>query len=164
MKITGKEKVKVLIGAKKVFYAALLDGYLGECKNSTKVKDNDGFTTITYISGDYKVVDRYITSPYSGLSWGTTTIFYKGGIIWCMTYSGRYPKEAIPFLKEALRRTYNSKIFRGGRGPKRIYSDKLEYSNGYRGEFRNFSSYEYIEKRSSFRRLGFHNCQGMALI
>jgi hypothetical protein len=164
MKITGKEKIKVLAGAKKVFYEALLDGYVGECKNSTKTKDLDGFTIITYVSGDYKIVDRYITSSYAGLSWGVTTIFYRGGIIWVMTYCGHYSKEVIPFLKEALRRTYSSKIFRGGRGPKHIYGEKLSYFNGYRGNFSNFSSHEYIEKRHSFKKMGFHNCEGGKLI
>ena len=117
------QKMKILEGAQKAFFEAMLDGYAGgDNRKSAKVKGEDGYTTITYTSkdGECKVVDRYCTTPLSDKSCGTTTIFYENGSVWVpvwwMSYGGRYPKRVIPFLKESLKWAYEMRDFCGGRG------------------------------------------------
>ena len=78
--MTPEMRVQILEGAKSAFFEAMIDGYVGgENRRSVKVKDDDGYTTITYTTedGKYKVEDRFCTNPFSDEAAGTTTVFFS---------------------------------------------------------------------------------------
>lgn len=172
MKLTVEQREEILNGAREMFFAAMLAGYASEkinlAKISAKILGKDGYKTITFLSGNYKVVDRYCVTPLSDFSAGTTTIFhrfrFKGRWIpvWWMSYSGHYPKEVIPFLKVALKQSYEKGEFAGGRGPKTLQFVKGKsdlYENHWVGDFHSFDGCESINCNA-----GFHKYFGMALI
>jgi len=164
------QKREILEKAKKVFFEAMLDGYAGgENRRSVKVWDEDGYKTITYTTedGKYKVVDRYCETPLSDKSCGTTTIFFRTGLIWSavwwMSYWGRYPKDIIPFLKSCLRSAYERGEFVGGRGPYAVSENNTEYLNFPRGSFSDFVGHESISP--DFKDpLGSHKYSGMSML
>lgn len=167
------EKETILKQAEEVFFLAMLDGYAGEQKNSTKTVSPDGRKTITFISGQFKVIDEYWTNPYSDFSAGTTTILYyeiesaRHIPVWWMSYGGCYPKEVISFLKEALKEEYQRKTFTGGRGPRyKEFDKKLEYNNWSEGDFRRFVGHESIRDygRGSASQIGYHDFYGMSFL
>jgi hypothetical protein len=161
----------ILEGAEASFFEAMMDGYAGGKEVSTKTKDSDGYKTITWEKGDYKVVDRYCITPLSDFSAGTTTIFYRHEgqwiPVWWMSYSGRYPKELIAFLKECLIKNYTQGIFLGGRGPAYVKVEPegrvMQYSNDASGNFSWFQGEESI-KSQSYSLYGYHKYFGMALV
>ncbi|MFA6269748.1 MAG: DUF5680 domain-containing protein [Candidatus Paceibacterota bacterium] len=164
-------KVDILKGAKAAFFEAMLDGYAGgENRKSIKTSGNDGYTTITYTTEDskYRVVDRYCTTPLSDWSAGTTTIFYRVNLIWVpvwwMEYNGFYYKNVIPFLKSAIRQSYEMEIFNGGRGPARYNDSGIEYNNIWSGDFERFLGREEIEDKLNGELLGFHSFSGRSLL
>lgn len=175
-----KEKEVVLKRAQKVFFKAMLAGYFGDGSDTTKTKTADGETIITYVSidGDFRVVDRYYTRPDSDCSAGTTTIFYQNLPTWWMSYSGEYPADIIPFLKEAVGSNYQKGIFNLGRGPSEYRNGDLHYhcrSNnpGTNNTFDCFSGQEVVVRfeinketglRTIVKGLGFHRFIGMSLI
>lgn len=162
------DKDEILAGAKEVFFAANLDGYVGNGERSIVTKTPDGYTTIEFEEGDYRVVDRYCTTPQSDKSAGTTTIFHKDIPIWWMCYGGSYPPEVIPFLKAALKEAYQRKQFQGGRGPTTFSGEEgLIYFNTKEttANFQRFEGEERIHRRgSSSWCLGTHKYWGMSLI
>jgi len=154
----------VLKGAKMAFFAALLAGYAGNSKGLKKKKTPDGYKTITFVSGDFKVVDRYCTTPHSNSSAGTTTIFFQNKPVWWMSYSGYYEDEAILFLKQALARTYRRRIFLGGRGLG-FSTDNMIYVNHVgTDKFERFDGWESIIEIGTWRKLGYHKYSGISLI
>lgn len=164
MPTTNREEI--LKGAEEAFFLALLDGYAGgENRKSTKVKTNNGHTTtVTFVHGDFVVKDEWHTHPGSQKSGGSTLITHKDFPVWLMSYQGEYQGEAIPFLKAALRSSYEKKEFNGGRGPMKVpFGNIIDYSNNWGGNFEKFEGREevlsYITKL-----LGFHEFFGMALI
>jgi hypothetical protein len=164
--MTKAQKKLILLRAKKVFFAAMMDGYAGNrYKKSVKVKTDDGYTTITFVSGDYKVVDRYCTNEHSNKSAGTTTIHFKNSPIWWMWYSGFYKERAIPFLLATLKQSYKKRIWNGGRGPRSWYDSNLMYmTDGELKDFSDFEGREEISVRETDEIIGVHNFGGMSLI
>jgi len=113
-----------------VFFEAMMDGYAGgKLRRSVKTLSPDGYKTIEFHMGDYKVIDRYCVTPHSDFSAGTTTIFHLGVPVWWMTYGGRYSAAVIPFLKKALYQAYRKNEFNGGRGPGCFSEKELVYAN-----------------------------------
>jgi hypothetical protein len=162
----------ILANAKKIFFKALLAGYVGNKKNVRKEQRPNGEKIITWISPDgiWKVVDRYVTTRGSKWSAGSTTIFYRGEAVWWMSYGGWYEKRTIPFLKKALARAYTTRIWNGGRGC-RFFSDVSHpgviYSNTtspVNNDFTNFSGEEQITLENGSEILGYHKFMGMSLI
>lgn len=173
--MTNEEKTVILEGAQKVFFEAMLDGYAGgENPKSTKTIWHDGYTTITFINGDFKVVDHYCTTRHSDKSAGTTTIFHSENCIWVpvwwMSYGGHYPKAVIPLLKAAMRANYERGVFNGGRGPSSFPvptgQEKVVYTNHFYGDFASFNGEEFISsfKPNKVGRIGFHKYFGMSLL
>lgn len=165
--LTPEVRKAILDQAQEVFFEAMMDGYAGNLENSTKTVDSEGYKTITFVHGDFKVVDRYCVTPNSDFSAGTTTIFYKPEDrwtpVWWMSYGGRYPFYLIHFLKSALRATYEKKEFCGGRGPKFFRGFGESYENNWEGDFYFFSGKEEIHTCLG-RGMGGHQYFGMALI
>lgn len=95
-----------------------------------------------------------------------------------MSYHGSYRKEAIPFLKKALARTYRAGKFIGGRGPRRLFFKARQKKYYYRytnfkpssgrQTFHWFEGEEMIVRYRKLdnhgRSIGCHRYQGMALI
>ncbi|MDD4761455.1 MAG: DUF5680 domain-containing protein [Candidatus Pacebacteria bacterium] len=157
---------KILEGAKEVFFKAMLAGYAGEGREkTTKAKSSDGYTTIEYSDGDFRVVDRYCTTPDSDFSAGTTVIFFENKPVWWMAYAGSYPAEVIGFLKEILRENYENGIFNGGRGLGVKRGENFIYINEVKDcDFSLFNGMEIIIYSKTEKKLGFHRYFGSALI
>ncbi len=151
-----------MMAIRAVYIAAMLDGYAGgESKKSVKTKTPDGhITAFVYTDGDYQVIDRYEVTPVSEYTRGATTIFCKDVPVWRMTYEGHYPKEVIPFLKEALKKAYEHGEFWGGRGPFRFRLGSREYRNlvDQQGCFEKFSGREIIVVGE--KEVGHHDFKG----
>lgn len=173
--VSEERRLAMLAEAKKVFFLAMLDGYAGgENKKSIKTTSPDGYKTIEFPHGDFRVVDRYCVTPLSDFSAGSTTIFCHGGSdtwipIWYMSYSGHYPRTAIPFLKEALLEAYRKKAFHGGRGPEFFLPEregKFLYTNVVlRGDFYCFVGREQVSRLKVHGEvIGYHQYQGVAMI
>jgi hypothetical protein len=168
------DREMVLNGAKKAFFEAMLAGYAnatGEpVSGLVKTKSENGCEkTLTFTVGDYVVQDHYVVTPLSDYSAGTTTIFYKSFPVWLMAYGGYYPKDAIPFLKEALAKAYKMSQFLGGRGPEAYVETSvgLEYNNTFVSgddSFLWFEGHEYIWSKGVGKALGTHKYFGMSLI
>ncbi|MDD4804070.1 MAG: DUF5680 domain-containing protein [Candidatus Pacebacteria bacterium] len=168
-----KKKLKILYEARIIFFKALLAGYAGKSDKKdprlTKTISMFGFEkTNTYRYGNFIVVDRWTVSDHSNISSGTTVILFVEVPVWIMTYSGSYPKNVIPFLKEALSEQYKTGEFRGGRGPYRWVSEKFLYRNNvHENEVNNFSCFsghEEIVDQKTGKVLGFHEYSGMSMI
>jgi hypothetical protein len=169
-----RDRAVVLDGAKQAFFAALLAGYANDgivpVAGLVKTKTPDGYKTIEFTTGDYKVVDRYCTTPHSSYSAGTTTISWKDAPVWWMSYGGYYDKEAtIIFLKRVLRSTYELRVFMGGRGPENCtdVSADMTYSNNVDPnfhDFERFQGWEEIRDELTGRCLGYHEYMGMSLV
>jgi hypothetical protein len=162
----------ILTKAMKIFFRALLDGYIGNRRNVRKDHRPNGEKIITWISPDgvWKVVDRYTTTRGSKCSAGFTTIFFRGEAVWWMSYGGWYEKNTIPFLKKCLARAYGLKIWNGGRGC-RFFTDPghpgIIYSNTTRpmeNDFGHFQGEEKITVEKDSKILGYHKFMGMSLI
>ena len=109
-----QDRGELLKTAERLFFSALMHGYAG---GSEKIVSLDGHTKTTlYAAGKWVVKDEYHTIPDSDFSSGTTLITHHRVPIWWMAYGGRYPKTAIPFLKQVLRCAYEKNEFCGGRG------------------------------------------------
>jgi hypothetical protein len=165
-----QEKIDILEQAKKIFFKALLAGYVGGNPNNGIIKitsSNGNKKIISYSEGDFVVIDSYWVTPNSDHSSGTTTILYKNNPIWWMSYGGCYPKDVIGFLKSALKSQYEKGSFRGGRGPIRHVGTQFTYRNMSKGiensDFDHFSGREEIlDKEENL--LGFHEYFGMSML
>lgn len=171
--MTPDERARILEGAKEAFFAAMLDGYCGEKKNSRVTTSNNGNTkSVRFVHSLYIVEDEWDTNPESDLSGGTTRIFLSNGTtwhpVWRMSYGGRYSKEARAFLKRVLHHTYNRRKFVGGRGEIAMFDaeNHLLYTNNLRKNagFEDSSGTEYIHHIGGDERLGYHDFSCMALI
>ncbi len=149
------------------FFLAMANGY-AQSVPKQRVPGLPGSKTITFVWGDYTVVDLWFTTPHSNDSFGTTIIYFKGDAVWMMSYDGQYPQEVILFLKYALHIAYvEQQRFNGGRGPAfvvstdggRIYINEVQPDSS----FRQFAGGERIENVSG-RRIGYHNYHGRLLI
>lgn len=152
-----------------VFFSAMRAGYAGEGALKAHVPGMPGHKEIRHeYEDDLLVVDRWYGND-SGKSAGTTTIYHKERPVWVMNYGGVYPKECIPFLKQALRSAYATNKWSGGRGPSvLVFPDSaLIYRNMTEiNGFARFKGHELIlgTERRSTRTLGYHDYWGMSLI
>lgn len=174
--MTSEERCSILEDAYEVFFKAMMSGYAGNSNRAVKTTTNNGCTKkVEYTEGDYTVTDTWHTHPESDKSSGSTLITFQGIPIWWMAYSGNYPKEVIPFLKEALRETYGKNNFIGGRGPTDFVKDQYWYKNcprlspgGDFTEFCDFAGSEAIYRNTNFEgpgeMIGYHHYHGQSLI
>lgn len=120
-----------------------------------------------YEHEDWLYVDLYFATNCT--SFGTTTIWYRGQPIWGMQYHGYWnmgDERIIPFLKLALRVSYENGVFYGGRGPNALKdeSGNLTYRNWPEPKsFVRFEGYEEIYDER-IKELFHHDYSGMALI
>lgn len=159
------DREQIFKEAQAFFFEAMLRGYADEAQKPIPVPGKPGFKQFIYRKGDWRIVDEWATNPDSDVSFGTTTIWYKGQVVWMMQYFGKYGEGAIPLLKEALKAAYIQKVWYGGRGPFEYKSGSLSYTNNtWAGTFEFFQGKEYISDLDQNRRLGWHEYHGMALI
>lgn len=85
-----------------------------------------------------------------------------GEAVWCMSYGGEYPDEAIPALKNSLALAYKAGIFCGGRGMDHILNG-YEYQNSHRGGFDKFTGRECIRGPNG-EEIGHHEYSGLSLL
>ena len=134
--------------------------------------------------GDYVYFDAYCVNAVSRRSVGFTQIYIRNYsnelsephkiLLWMMNYGGCYKKEAIPFLKLALRSAIEKRVFLGGRGEHYFVNKKypsLYYHNHLHvnQEFLEFSGREEILYDGTptcqcHRNLGYHWYNGMSLV
>ncbi len=92
-----------------------------------------GSKVLRYARPPFLYVDCYFSVGEK--SFGQTGIWHealRAGPVWGMQYRGWCKdKRVIPFLKRALLAAYESRIFRGGRGPKifEVAGETLAYHN-----------------------------------
>lgn len=146
-----------------VYCEALLAGYAGNTPGVSKatVPDQPGTKVIRYDAGPFLVVDEYKVVLPGQWSFGTTTIWMSGEIVWFMQYHGAYLPEVIPFLKAALRAGCQGDWY-GGRGPYLFQQDGLTYMNQISSvdHFRDFSGREQIlDSRGAIA--GWHEYRGL---
>lgn len=159
------DRAKILKETKSFFFRAMREGYAKEGQVKVTPPDFPGCKVITFEEGDFKLEDRYFVTGYSNKSYGTTTIWYKGQIVWMMQYLGEYKEDAIPFLKEVLIAAYTIDQFVGGRGPMDYRRGTLSYVNTGAGGFERFEGKEEIwDMAQHGKSLGWHEYHGMALI
>jgi hypothetical protein len=170
--VKKKEEINVfelLKKIEKIFFEAMIDRYAGRNKKSIKIKGSDGDNIISFISENFKVLDRCFITPYSKKIAGTIVILRDNIPIWFMSYSGYYPAKVNSFLKSALQQTYKKELFLGGRGPHE-YSNKVfvyrnyPFSSTPRGSrFSSFSGHEAIYNKKTSESLGFCDYRGIFL-
>lgn len=114
---------------------------------------------------NFYLIDRWGRDPNSGLVSGSMQIIHNHIPVWAMWYGLQtYPKEALPFLREALMASYNSKKFHGGRGPSFYQREGLVYVNNCKGNFLDFHGREYITDPKKQEVIGEHTFKGMSLL
>ncbi len=100
--------------------------------------------------GRLRLIDMFCVRPGSDRSSGSTTIWLEDKVVWVMQYGGWHLEEAIPFLKEVLKKSYGEKFFCAGRGQKRYVGSDFCYSNnlvaGSDGTFLDFHSEENVRR------------------
>lgn len=175
---------EILNEAKKHFFAAMLEGWVG----GGELKDVPGMLGLKkteYQAEDFRVLDQF---GGSALSYGVTLIWYCDIPVWVMNYAGQYPKEYIPYLKRALVYAYKNRCFLGGRGlPAYLMRDAYDdpmilYTNDVspKSDFTRFSGEERLALSSCVpgtlnhslafgehvfeRPIGYHTYSGIALI
>ena len=96
-------------------------------------------------------IDEWRTTGIGDGSNGTTSIYYKNCLVWEMQYGGSYPKEAVPFLRQALRINYRQRIWHGGRGPDLLEGKTFRYRNELEGknDFGEFGGVEYVDRKTN---------------
>ena len=150
------------------FFRAMLNGWINDDRKPWLIPPGGvlpGFKGFYFPNGALDLMDQWSKSSKSGKSAGQTIIWHNQTPIWIMHYGGVYKKEALPFLKEVLRKTYSEETFFGGRGSAQIFGDKLTYVNSVeKDSFTMFSGHEEIIENDDFRQLGFHDYWGMSLI
>lgn len=147
------------------FFRAMASCLASGLSEEIQVHDMPDFLAIHYRDGDFRLQDQYCAIPGEERSAGTTTIWFKDRPIWIMNYGGAYSKEAIPFLRAVLRKTYETGQFIGGRGPAYYKGDSFIYFNqGRLFDFTNFNGREEIYRYEDGEPLGFHDYWGMSLL
>lgn len=137
------------------FFEAMQNGYAVSA-SSAPVVGLPGSKSIRYRRGDLLLVDLWFVAPHSSVSHGMTVISLAGSPVWVMHYGGWYYEKTIPFLKRAIARNYDQRVFLGGRGPQRLEGEghTLQYLNAVeQNGFANFRGRESIIAAS--RQTGF---------
>lgn len=150
--------------AEAFFFEAMLNGYA----SGSKPEKNNPFPswkTLGYRKGLLWLTDMWHTALNSRHSSGVTTIYWSSNPVWVMHYGGWYSDEVIPTLKAALRQSYKSKDFIGGRGPLMFALDNYIYRNmPSRSDFQSFEGYERISSVEIDAAVGFHWYRGEWLV
>ena len=145
-----------------VYYRAMLASYFGSGQNNNVMTiENGDLTVTTYREGE----DFIVTDSYKDTG-GNTEIYYQGDLVWSMTYSGSYAKEAIPTLMAAIKSNMEKKIFLGGRGPEvfghgiYVYENEVESNDpmDFRGREKIYVPGPVLEPVI----LGYHQYSGKA--
>lgn len=154
--------------AKDAFFRANLKGWAGGAQK-VSISELPGYKVIVWEESDWRFVDMYFKIPNSLESYGTTTGWFRGIPIFFMSYGGWYEKEVVPFLKQALKVSYEKGEFVGGRGP-HYYTDYTElteregclvYKNHQkRTSAGSFDGWEEVENSRSGKRRGYHEYSG----
>lgn len=128
---------------KQFILEANLRGY-GAGEEKTRIKQDDGSTTIKYSRGEWKMVDNYVGGePYAGM----TKIFFKDKVVWSMVYYGTVNKkvngfkEVYGFLMKSLLKMPVGYPYRG---PKEFTEGDWKYTNKWEGEVEQFRGEENI--------------------
>jgi hypothetical protein len=101
--------------AQQIVFEGLLAGY---ASGNAEAEEVNGVTRLVHADKEWRITDEYVMTQLDGIgSGGTTLMYYNDQPIWMMQYWGRYKKEALPCLKEALRTAYSAEEWVGGRGP-----------------------------------------------
>lgn len=136
MKPNKKSLLKFLVDVARSGYAS------GEAAQTKKEKDRS--TTITHISGDWRMHDNFFGGePYGGRE----VVFYKNKPVWIMVYYGWVNKdqndidEIYKFLQESLSHFPESTPLRG---PKNYKKGDFVYINSWKGDIERFSGTEKI--------------------
>lgn len=148
-----------------MFFRAMQDGYANPNVQKGTIIELPGSKTITFVLGDFKVVDCYFTNSHGNHSAGSTHIWCEGQLVWTMSYQGWYQEEVVPFLKKALRQNYDIGFWNGGRGPSFFADDGMTYFNNVNSpnEWKHFHGKEMVYDRNG-QLAGFHEYQGVLLV
>jgi len=121
------------------------EGYASVGDNGT-TKESDGSTTILIKQGEFTFHDNYFGGePYGGRE----VVFYQNKTVWMMVYYGLVldlkadMKPVYGFLRKALAAVPDEAPFRG---PNKLISGDLTYTNRWQGEVTRFSGEEFIAK------------------
>ncbi|MBI2003669.1 MAG: hypothetical protein HYS78_01695 [Parcubacteria group bacterium] len=123
--------------AEQFFFEAMKGGWAMPVPKS-HIPALPGSKSIPFRIGEYTLLDYYFVAPGSDSSYGTTVIWVTERPFWVMHYGGWYKKEAIPFLKAALRQAYSQNQFVGGRGPNSYHEKGHPF--WYRNHIENFAN------------------------
>jgi hypothetical protein len=115
----------------------------------------------------FALEDTWTNVTGTSRSAGYTYVKFHGCPVWVMQYQGMYKKQAIPFLKLALRKAFEAKLFNAGRGPI-LYTNPEHEGMVYRnsksqGDWELFVGYEEIIDTVHNVSLGWHQVNGMYL-
>ncbi len=149
------------------FFKAMIGGWTSDVPKIT-IPGMPSVKAFKYHWGDLVLLDCYSVTPESTRSAGTTTIWRADVPVWVMQYVGQYQKRVIPFLKQALRKTYEDNLFVGGRGAATYQDDEgLLYMNDVNQTnklFEKFEGREEIYDTVGNVLLGYHDYRGMMLV
>ena len=148
---------------KRFFVEASLNTYAADAPK-TAIEALPKSKAFYYERGSFLYIDLYFSSGKKRC--GQAIIWYKGEPVGGMSYQGFWEgkdESIIPFLKRALRSSYQNGEFVGGRGPESYNEGALEYRNRlWREKFEDFNGDEEIWQGA---KLVFHrHYEGMALI
>ncbi|MBU0530951.1 hypothetical protein KJ910_00430 [Patescibacteria group bacterium] len=155
--------------AEAFFFRCMAQGWAAG-KKARKHSDKSGFSffRFEFEDGGFALYDEWCVNDSSGMSSGTTTIWFACQVVWFMSYGGYYPKAASRLVKQALLEAYRARVFTGGRGPTHLVEGNLEYFNQQvpGASFEHFSGRERVVDRSEppSPEIGFHDYMGLALI
>jgi hypothetical protein len=162
-RLKGNRMDKKLALLKKVFFAGMLEGFAGEAKRPSTIRQLPGSQLITLKVKDVIFTDCWHTSPLSNMSFGTI-ILGRPDPVWMMQYWGMYPDRVIPLLKDALQRAHLDQRFVGGRGPLTYQNGDYIYVNTpTTNDFESFAGKEVIVHVDSGSLVGWHEYRGMML-
>ena len=148
------------------FFRAMIEGWASSAEK-VRIDGMPGYKGVEFKEGGLRLLDFWCTTLHSNKSAGTTTIWFHGVPLWFMSYGGYYEEEAIPVVKEALRRAYKTRRFVGGRGLNLDDLGGYSYQNNPRRNRRGFLSFagrEQVISTGTGRLLGFHEYWGMSLL
>ena len=167
MSILSQQNIDLI---KKVFFLAMMDGYVNEDTKKHKIIKLPGSRLITFEhyedNQQFVVNDLYFVTNLSNYSHGVTSISCDGQPVWMMSYEGIYRKCDIPLLRKALHHAYSKKLFFGGRGAGThpLGNHHVYYNDVTKGNFESFSGGERIVNELTGTRVGWHEYRGLLMV
>jgi hypothetical protein len=152
---------------KAFFFEAMQEGWVNPESHAEPVAGMPGWKGYEYRKGNLYLRDVFTVNWETGKSAGCTTIFQECEPVWIMFYSGMYPKDAIPTVKQALASAYKEHSFLGGRGVKNFQTEESSflYLNWVEKiDFTDFCGHETVINPSTHGFPGYHNYYGMSLV